>query len=61
MSETSQFKKNEEKLSDPVIDEDMGELDLREIDLIGIEDACSYKSYRCISSKQIQLLKEALA
>ena len=44
-----------------LMDEEMQEIDLVELYLVGIEDIYDRKSYESISSWQIQLLQEALA
>ena len=43
------------------MDEDMNDLDLGDIDLLGLAESYRRKSYHAISSKQIQLLKDALS
>ena len=42
------------------MDEDMGDLDLGELDLLGLEDACNKRAFHMIAPKQIQVLKEVL-
>jgi hypothetical protein len=42
------------------MDDDMSDLDLGDIDLLGLEDACKQKAFHAISPKQIQLIKEVL-
>lgn len=42
------------------MDEEMGELELGELDVIGMEDACRRNTFNSISQNPIQLLKEAL-
>jgi hypothetical protein len=42
------------------MDEDMGDLDLGELDLLGLEDACKKHAFHMIAPKQIHLLKEVL-
>jgi len=43
-----------------LMDEDMGDLDLGELDLLGLEDACKKHAFHTISPKKINLLKEVL-
>jgi acetate kinase len=45
---------------DVLMDEDMGDLDLGELDLLGLEDACKKHAFHTIAPKQIHLLKEVL-
>ena len=45
---------------DVLMDEDMGDLDLGEIYLLGLEDACKKRSFHTIAPKKIHLLKEVL-
>ena len=44
-----------------LMDEEMQEIDLGELYLVGIEDTYDRKSYESIFSRQIQLLQKALA
>ena len=42
------------------MDEEMFELELGDLDLLGLEDACARQDFHSISPKQIQLLTAAL-
>ena len=43
------------------MDEEMSEIELGDLDLLGLEDTCTKKDSRYIPSYEIQLLKESLA
>jgi hypothetical protein len=45
---------------DVLMDEDMSDLALGDMDLLGLEDACRHNAFHAISPKHIQLLKDAL-
>ena len=43
------------------MDKEMVEIEIGGLDLLGMEDACTWKEFNSIPPTQIQLLKEALA
>ena len=43
------------------MDEDMNDLELGDLDLLGLEESCHHKYFYVISSKKIQLLKDTLS
>jgi hypothetical protein len=45
---------------DTLMDGDMGDIDLGDLDLLGIEDACKKHAFHTMTPKQIHLLKEFL-
>ena len=59
ISNLSQHQK--ERFPEILMHEEMVEIEIGGLDLLGMEDACTRKSFYSITPTQIQILKEALA